>query len=382
MMHLESYKSFKKSCAFFMMTPCKASYIFIWFISLLLAVFFIWANIFPINTIVNASCEFKPEMPVSVVRSTFNGRITEVNYRNNSFVNKGDILVAFDSSVPELQLESYKEQYEQIMTEITVNDNLEKTIRNGDIPCDMTTSSAGYSACSSYVFQRKYYELLIDENRQKLEREKEAPEYTYVRQNVINLEYIVNQKIYEFETWNNKQLNDVLTRKKELQTSLAKLQSNIKECEHTIATSIIYAPITGKVNQIKQINQDDYIFSGEELLQIIPDEANNLIAKIYIDPVSIALVKEGNPVKIRIPSLSVSQYGQIETEISLIPPDTVFVTGNKEVYVVEAKILQKELISQKGQHISLISGMEGNCKIVTDKSTVMYKILQKLDFIE
>lgn len=54
---------------------------------------------------------------------------------------------------------------------------------------------------------------------------------------------------------------------------------------------------------VTKLNTGDYIFAGEEILRIIPQNEEKLKAKIYIDPSYIARVKVGNPVKIKFQGL-------------------------------------------------------------------------------
>ena len=53
--------------------------------------------------------EIRPEIYESSVESRFSGVITNVNFKNSQFVNKGDILFEFDSSYENQQLGNLKE---------------------------------------------------------------------------------------------------------------------------------------------------------------------------------------------------------------------------------------------------------------------------------
>lgn len=162
--------------------------------------------------------------------------------------------------------------------------------------------------------------------------------------------------------------------------SLLLLESKITELNRYIKNSTIYAPISGRIIEILKSNIGDYILAGEEILKIVPESSSTLKACLLIDPAYIARVKVGNQVKIKFPGLPPSRYGQIETNVAMIPPDVDISTGTP-IFIAEAPIPQDYLITSDGQTAKLISGITAEGRILTEKSTVMKMILRKLDFI-
>ena len=144
--------------------------------------------------------------------------------------------------------------------------------------------------------------------------------------------------------------------------------------------SMIYAPISGRITESLKLNIGDYILAGEEILKIVPESSSTLKAYLYIDPAYIARVKVGNPVKIKFPGLPPSRYGQLETQVSLVPPD-VDISMGSPIFIAEAPILKDCLISTDGQVAKLIPGITAEARIITEKSTMIKMILRKLDFI-
>lgn len=158
------------------------------------------------------------------------------------------------------------------------------------------------------------------------------------------------------------------------------IENHITELERTIKNSTIYAPISGKVFEITKLNIGDYLFSGEEVLRIIPQNDEKLRAEIYVEPDSIAKVKIDDSVKIKFLGLPPSRYGMIETKVAIVPPDVTYLNGNA-VFVVEAQISSPYLTTKNGQKIKLTPGFPANAKIITDKTTVFQMVMKKLEFI-
>lgn len=131
----------------------------------------------------------------------------------------------------------------------------------------------------------------------------------------------------------------------------------------------------------KKVNQGDYILAGEEIIKIVPEDNQALIAELYVDPSYVARIKVGNGVKIKFPGLPPSRYGQIETEVSLVPPDVSLSPEGQPIFIVEAKIKDPYLKTKTGQTARLIPGITAEGRIITERSTVMQMVLRKLDFM-
>ena len=113
---------------------------------------------------------------------------------------------------------------------------------------------------------------------------------------------------------------------------------------------------TFRITEVKKMNCGDYIMAGEEVLRIVPEGSSTLKAELYVDPAYVARVSVGNPVKIRFPGLPPSRYGQIETSVSIIPPDCTLLSTGTPVFVAEAPVSEPYLVSKNGKRALPLPG--------------------------
>lgn len=380
MMHLLDYKSFRKTTAFFMLQPCRAMYGFILTIFITCAAVFLWAFFAPMDDMIKTSVVLRPEGAVSSVRCMSGGEVTEERYVNGQQVSEGDLLFTLDTSATEEELSAERMQLLKTSGDIQTAQTLLSVMKTGTFP-DVPKQSDAYVRSAAYLYEKKRYEAVIQDVKTKLEREKDKPASLAVPQNIQDLQTQYDQNVLQYDTWRNTQLTQTLETYKQLQTVQNSTKSRISELERAVRNGTLYAPISGRLTEIKKMNIGDYVMTGEEILRIIPEDTTALKADLYVDPAYIARVAVGDPVKIRFPGLPPARYGQLETTISLIPPDCTVLPTGAAVFIAEAEIKEPYLTAKNGRKAQLLSGITAEGRIITERNTVMHMILRKLDFI-
>jgi multidrug resistance efflux pump len=380
MLHIKDYEEFKKTTVFFNLQPSQACFSFLIAVCVSLLVLILWSSFSQMDDVVKASVILRPKEAVSSIRCASGGELSEKFYRNNESVEEGSLLLQLDSSAFLAEKEEYDERLARTQKDISVAKTLLETIRTEKFPL-VQKDSDEYITSAAYLYENEKYETVEEDSYTKLKREKEKPETIKIPQDIQDLQNQYDQNKFEFDTWKNTRAVQANNNYNQLISTKNGIESHIAELERTIRNTTIYAPISGCILEVKKVNCGDYIFAGEEIIRIIPDDNKSLIADIYVDPSYIAKVKIGNPVKIKFPGLPPSRYGQIETEISLMPPDATLSENGQPVFVVEADIKNSYLTAKNGTRANLIPGITAEARIVTERSTVMQMILRKLDFI-
>lgn len=379
-MYLKTFDEMKKTSAFFMLKPVNAIYAFIITVCVTIVMAVGWAVFAPMDDVVKAGVLLRPCQTVSSVRCVTSGELSIKNYLNDAFVNEGDLLFALDTSVYKTELEACSKELRKNEEETLINQTLLSVMETSVLP-EHNINSDIYIKSAAYINEKKRYEALINDIATKIERESSKPDSLRLPQNIQDLQNQFEQNELAFEAWKSNQKLTVIEYLKQLEISKKSIQNRISELERAVKNSTIYAPISGRINEVIKLNEGDYILAGEELLRIIPQNDDVLKADIYVDSSYIARVKVGNPVKIKFPGLAPSRYGMIETDVSLVPPDVSVLQNGQTVFVVEAEIDNPCLQTKNGQIARLIPGISAEARIVTDRSTVMQMILRKLDFI-
>jgi len=363
-----------------MLQPCRAVYGFIITIFFSCAALLVWASFAPMDDVVKVQVVLRPVEAVSSVRCVSGGEVTEKLYVNGGQVQEGDLLFTLDTAAEERELTAERAQLAKLKDDIQTAETLLETVRTEKFPV-LPVQSDAYVRSAAYLYEKKRYETVIADVKTKLEREQNKPASLAVPQNVQDMQAQYEQTVFQYRTWKNTQLTQTLETYRQLQTDRSSTESLIAELERVVKNSVMYAPISGRITEVKKMNCGDYVMTGEEVLRIVPEGSSALKAELYVDPSYIARVAVGNPVKIRFPGLPPSRYGQIETTVSLIPPDCTLLSAGSPVFVAEAPVPEPYLVSKNGKRAQLLPGIAAEGRIITERSTALRMVLRKLDFI-
>ena len=108
--------------------------------------------------------------------------------------------------------------------------------------------------------------------------------------------------------------------------------------------------------KIQDLNIDDYIGSGSEVLRIIPKKSDSIKVDIMVSNKDIAGINKGDSVKYIFSALPQREFGVIEGTITSLPGD-ISTTNNSNVYMLEACVNSRELEDKYGESVFIKSGM-------------------------
>lgn len=376
-LHVTSYEDFKKTSVFFSLKPSNASFIFLITVCITLVTVFIWSFFFQMDDVVHAQVILRPKQTVSSIRTTSSGEVLQKNYENNQFVQKGDLLLQIDSSALIKEAEEYNRKLEKIKKDILLSEILLQAIKTDEFP-KYPKNTEEYSAGSTYLFQKKQFELAVKEARTMVQREKDLPFELKVPQNLQDLQLEYEKRQTELESWKTQSFIQANNNHSSLISSKDNIESRLAELSQHIKNANVFAPISGNIFEVRKVNLGDNIFSSEEIIKIVPNDKENLVADIFVDPSFIAKVRVGNPVKIKVQGLPPSRYGQLETNVTLIPPDAILQEGGKPIFVVQADLDKPYLEEKNGNKTYLLPGITAEARITTDTNTVLQMVINKL----
>lgn len=380
-MDIIDYKELRRTSVFFLLKPSMSMVLFLIVCFIALFLFFLWASIFRMDDIVKGKVLLRPENSISSVKCLVSGEIINKQYENEMYVKKGEVLFSLDTRSLDIQKQGFLVQKEILEEEILMNRILIDIIEN-DKNTEKEISKNSFSNAKKYLLQKEFYESSINRLNVEIHREEIKPESMKIRIDMENLLMEKKQKEIEYNAWKEQERFNALEENKALRIKKENVESSLMVIERNLKNSIVTAPITGRVKETIKINVGDFIIDGTEILKIIPQDSSKLKAEIYISSKDIPKVKIGNSCKIRFDKLPPSQYGQIETEISLIPSDCN-IDGDSIYFVIEA-IIDKPYLTMKkdsGKTIKLSSGVSAEARITTDRDIVLNMILRKLEFL-
>ena len=384
-MYIKDYASFRKSLAFFMLSPCRALYLFLLCLIATFAIFVLISFFAPIDEVVSAKALLRPYGVVSSVKVASSGEVESVNFFDGMSVEKGDKLFSLNVNSYKKELSSALAEKEQLEQSLISYKALYDVITTGEIEKKgkaylEKNLEKNLAAAYSYYYEKKMKDLETEKAFYELESERRMPESMRVPYRIEQLRLAYETQKVEVMSWKQGEYASCIQNINSVEKSIATTENRIAELEKAIGESSFNAQIAGKVIVIHKLNSGDNVFSGEEILRIVPKGEDKLRAELYVSAADIAKIKNGNAVHISFPSLPPSIYGFLESNIDVIPPDCINTNSADKFFEVQTNSFSSELSERKKAH--LISGIEGNAKIVTGHTTALRLFLKKLDFVQ
>ena len=151
----------------------------------------------------------------------------------------------------------------------------------------------------------------------------------------------------------------------------------VTPAKNEIQNSIVISPISGDILEIKKFNVGDYIFSGEEILRIVPSKDASFYAEVYVPSTEIGKIKTGNKVTFKFSGFPPSKYKPIFSVVDTISADTITIES-KNYYIIKCLIEKDYIESKNGIEVHLISGLTAEAKIVAESNTGLKMIFDKI----
>lgn len=136
---------------------------------------------------------------------------------------------------------------------------------------------------------------------------------------------------------------------------------------------LLIAPVAGEVALTKAWSEQQQVAEGTEVMAIVPKEsAGHIIAKAVLPNNSIGKVREKMPVHIRLDGFPYQEFGVLNgrvERIATVPSEQGF----------ELQIsLPMDLKTSYGKTIPFRQEIQGTARIVTEKRSLLERILDKL----
>lgn len=156
----------------------------------------------------------------------------------------------------------------------------------------------------------------------------------------------------------------------------------IENIDNNLTNYKVYAPISGKIEFLKNYNKGDYIPSGIEVMKIIPDTKNKYDVQLFIKNKDILKIKKGNQIRYRIASYPYKEYGIAKGKVMNINSDSTNLDDNNYGYKIKASINNYLEKKESKKFVEYKNGMLTEASIVVKKRKIIYYVMEKLDFFD
>ncbi len=171
----------------------------------------------------------------------------------------------------------------------------------------------------------------------------------------------------------------IFTDLENVRKELVELEEKIAKTEDTLERTIIRAPISGVVVDLKVNTVSGVIKAGEPLLDIVP-EKGNLIIEAQVNPRDRDIVKVGQDAEIRFTAFNQRITEPVAGKVTLISADSLSDTGpdGKQMSFYKAKVELLEDPTTVLDGANLYPGMQADVMIITGQRTAMEYFLKPI----
>jgi len=286
---------------------------------LFLLIFFLWMFLAPINSSIISSGEIIISSQKKLVQHLEGGIIKNIMVAEGEFVNKDQELIKLDTTQVETQIVQAKEGIRALKFQKTATVKLTHTLQK----------------------EIDIVKQLLKKQNTSLTRK-------------LDLE---------------KQLNEANAKLGEIQANIAKLISENNVNKYFLERSIIKAPVSGYVMDLKQHTIGGVVSPSGEVMYIVPQN-EKLIAEVKVRPQDIDLLTTGLLAKVQLSAFQSRLVPKLDGSVISVSADSFKDERSDEVYFkARIEIPESELTKLK-ENIQLIPGMPIDVFIITGSRTM------------
>jgi len=171
--------------------------------------------------------------------------------------------------------------------------------------------------------------------------------------------------------------NDEISRDLEkVRDDWSKVQEQLRTSEDTLKRTVIVAPVSGTVVNLRFKTRGGIVQSGEQILDIVPDK-DELLIDAHVAPTDIDVVHAGLPAQVHLTALSNRRrLPRIEGTVRSVSADAMKddKTG-APYYLARVEVDRQKLSDFLGKETLLIAGMPAEVLIVTGERTLFDYLL-------
>ena len=287
-------------------------------------VFALWASFAPLNSSIITSGEIILTANKKTISHLEGGIIEEIKIKEGQFVNAGDDLILLNTVQVKSKIQQVLEGIKASEFQKTATEKRIKTLQK----------------------ELKMVDELLKSQNSSLTRR-------------MDLE---------------KQYQEAEGKFGELTSNIASLQNELISSRHILERSVIKAPVSGYVMDLKHQTLGGIIAPASEIMFIIPKN-DILIAEVKVKPQDIDLLVEGMLAKVQLSAYKTRLMPKLDGKLVNVSADSFKNEMNGEVYFkARIEISESELKKLK-MDVKLTPGMPVNAFIITGSRTLLQYLI-------
>jgi HlyD family secretion protein len=315
----------------------------------------------------------RPDKERIFLQSSSSGKVIFNQIKNNLQINKGDTLLLINNLAITQKInttESLLTETKNFVEDLKLLSNQKKRANK--------LHSLKYKQEYNF-YQQKLSELntrfqKIKEDYNRSQKLFDKGVIAKVELNNSKLEYDLSlNAIYQYKKQQNSNWQAELVNS---QNQLKELENNQVQLKETNNLSVIKAPVSGTLLNVRGIEEGSFIQNGIQLAEISPK--SDLIVECYINPIDIGLLKKENKVNFQVSAFNYNQWGLANGKIEEIGNDVQMI-NNTPMFKVLCSLDQNFLELKNGFKGELKKGMSVNARFVITERSLFDLLYDKID---
>jgi HlyD family secretion protein len=315
----------------------------------------------------------RPDKERILLQNSASGKVIFHQLKNNAQIHKGDTLLMIDNLAITQKIITTQSLLVETKRFIEDLNNLTNQKKNSN-----ELTSLKYKQEFNFYQQKvnelntRYNKIKEDYNRnQKLFEKGVIAKVALINSKLeydLALNAINQYKKQQYSNWQAQLVNH--------QNQLKELENNQVQLEETNNLSVIKAPVSGTLLNVKGIEKGSFIQNGNQLAEISPK--SNLIVECYINPIDIGLLKKENNVNFQVSAFNYNQWGLANGKIQEIGNDVQMI-NNTPMFKVLCSLDQDFLQLKNGFKGQLKKGMLVNARFQLTERSLFDLLYDKID---
>ncbi len=169
---------------------------------------------------------------------------------------------------------------------------------------------------------------------------------------------------------------DTLTQMTDLQRQLSSLQEELTKASDLNAKQILYAPVSGQVQELAINTVGGVVMEAQQLMLIVPSE-QNLEVEVFLENKDIGFVQEGMEAEIKIHTFPFTKYGLIDGTVTTVSDDATVDEQRGLIYGMHL-LMKKNTIQVDNREVKLMPGMAVTAEVKTGTRRIIEFFLTPL----
>lgn len=344
-----------------------------------------WTGFSKIDEVAIADGQITPLQPVQPMQADISGRIRKVNVVQGQSVQKGEPILELDNEQSAQEVKKQNAVLQETWQTLT---RLQNNLASAELNLRNTASKLANAEAAERNARQKVANAEEQEQRYSSLAGTSVPRIDYLNARSRTTDARDQLNLAQKQTVDTR--NEIEAGRDRVQSlkqdvaiqkqRIAQAEATLNQAQKSQAMLEVRAPISGTIYNLKVNPGQAAIQSGQELLSILPEDAN-IVLHANLSNKDVGFIHSEQKVKIKFDTFHFQEFGTVDGTVEWISPNAVVdkVKEDKVASVFPTRIrLASNAIKVRGNTVQFTPGMTVRAEIVTRQRTILSFLLEPI----